>query len=907
MKQKILAELVRLLEPIDFPQEISEKCNAQYLANKFDIRRNTASKHLNELVEQCELVKIQGRPVLFVPIWFLKEKSGKDICQSEFTSIEEFRDTFCDLQQDLFTSVIGYSQSLKDAVQQGISALKYPNGLPIMYFGDSGVGKSFLVEKLAEYCREKGIIAKDAPFMELNCAQYYHNPELLTSQLFGHMKGAFTGAEHDQIGIIEAANGGIVFLDEIHRLPPEGQEKLFIHMDKGVFHRMGETGPWRQSQIRYIFATTEQKDGFFLETFKRRIPIVCTLPAYKDRSVGERKAIVFHLFEQESALVQKDILVSEAALSHLIRLDLPGNIGELAGLIKQTVAGKLTFEDGKNFLEIHIVDLPTRYLVFDNQQFPKRARSQRLYVFSNGNYVHDDEGTATFAMYQEALFRKIFICYEKFVKKDLSDNEFRQVTQNYLSDFNEHYINEGKTDLLKNYYVPELQKVIQKVSPSLFIHLSGYTIQAIANYLSMRDPWDDFEHTENNLENQKLLASFKKRYIRDLDMFLTFFEESLDIKLTLSDRLYIAICIVCDVKSENNDVNAIILAHGFATASSIANVANRLVNQPIFDSIDMPLESSSKEVIDRLIQYIEFRKPKGGLVIFVDMGSLTQIQADIEKLIEVPTVIINNVTTEMAIETAFLIQQNDDIQKVVKDLPFSTFEKQVIFPSKIRKRTIIVSCSTGLGAASKIKEMLEKNLPPELGIEFVPYEVELLHDGVQTEFLLKTKEIIAIIGTDDPKIERIPYITLEELFEGEVGKLYEVFLRLYGEEVARSVNQNIVKNSTLNRLIDSLTILDAEKVMNQIEDCLKEYQLFSGKELSSMSKINLYVHISCMIERLIRNQGVTSFPNLAQFCQKNEQEIKAIENAMKHLESLYNIKIPQEELAYATNIITHYQ
>ncbi|XVH05462.1 sigma 54-interacting transcriptional regulator [Enterococcus faecium] len=158
---------------------------------------------------------------------------------------------------------MGAKQSLKEAVQQGISAMKYPGGLPIMYFGSSGVGKSYLVEKLAEYCRQTGIIHENAPFIELNCAQYFNNPELLTSQLFGHMKGSFTGADSDHIGIIEAADGGIVFLDEIHRLPPEGQEKLFIHMDKGVFRRVGDSGPWRLSHVRYIFATTEQEENFF--------------------------------------------------------------------------------------------------------------------------------------------------------------------------------------------------------------------------------------------------------------------------------------------------------------------------------------------------------------------------------------------------------------------------------------------------------------------------------------------------------------------------------------------------------------------------------------------------------------------------------------------------------------------
>ena len=907
MKKRILKELSSLVRNSDFPREIPENCNAQYIAQMFDIQRNTASKHLNELVEQGEAVKINGRPVLFIPTKLLKEQEMFLGSEKEFSTVAEFKKRLIgNPKKNVFSDLVGYDQSLIEPIQQGISAMKYPEGLPIMYLGPSGVGKSYLAERLAEYCRKTGIIAEDAPFMELNCAQYFNNPELLTSQLFGHMKGAFTGAENDHIGIIEAADGGIVFLDEIHRLPPEGQEKLFTHMDMSVFRRVGESGPWRRSKVRYIFATTEQKEDFFLDTFKRRIPFICTLPTYQERKSNERKEIIFHLLENESSLIQKEILVSEAALTYLIRLKLPGNIGELAGMIKQTIAGKIAYEDGKKYIEIHIADLPKRYLTFENQQYPNRVYSQRFYIFSNGNYVHDEEDTSTFASRLQKLFNKIFTCYESSQKGSISDEEFRQITRNYLSEFNEHFIYENKTELLTKYYLPELQKVVQKIAPSLFIHLSGYTVQSIANYLAMRDPWENALPDETEAYIEKLLENLKQKYLRDLDIFLVFFENSLDTKLTVWDQLYITLCIVCDTKSDNNKISAIILAHGFATASSIANVANRLVEQFVFDSIDMPLDISVKEVIERLIHYIEFRNPKEGLVIFVDMGSLVQIRKDIENLVEVPTVIINNVTTEMAIETANLIQQSGDIQKIVKELPFSQFEKQVIFPNKSRKRTILVSCSTGLGTAIKIKEMLERNLPKQLGIEFIPYENDSLTDSKQVDFLLKTKEIIAIIGTDDPKIEHIPYITLEELFDGEVGKLYEVLLRLYGKETADSINENIVKNSTLNRLIDSLTILDAEKVVNQIEDCLNEYQLFSGKQLSSMSKINLYVHISCMIERLIRNQGVSSFPELEIFLKNNEQEIKAVKRSLKNIEGLYNISIPIEELAYVSNIVINY-
>ncbi|MFM2490153.1 hypothetical protein ABW365_21545 [Enterococcus avium] len=72
------------------------------------------------------------------------------------------------------------------------------------------------------------------------------------------------------------------------------------------------------------------------------------MPTYQERKSNERKEIIFHLLENESSLIQKEILVSEAALTYLIRLKLPGNIGELAGMIKQTIAGKIAYEDGKN-------------------------------------------------------------------------------------------------------------------------------------------------------------------------------------------------------------------------------------------------------------------------------------------------------------------------------------------------------------------------------------------------------------------------------------------------------------------------------------------------------------------------------------------------------------------------------
>ena len=96
-----------------------------------------------------------------------------------------------------------------------------------------------MAEYIYQYAKFIGTIPEDAPFVVLNCADYANNKELLSSVLFGYKKGAFTGANKDTKGLIEEADKGYLFLDEVHRLSPEGQEKLFRYMDKGIISRMG--------------------------------------------------------------------------------------------------------------------------------------------------------------------------------------------------------------------------------------------------------------------------------------------------------------------------------------------------------------------------------------------------------------------------------------------------------------------------------------------------------------------------------------------------------------------------------------------------------------------------------------------------------------------------------------------
>ncbi|NLO88605.1 MAG: sigma 54-interacting transcriptional regulator [Firmicutes bacterium] len=216
--------------------ELGRGVSAGELADRLSMHRANVSSDLNKLCIEGRARKGEGRPVLFYP---LGTASGQVAAPAS--------------QASVFDDVIGSRGSLVTPIQQAKAAMLYPPfGLHTLILGQTGVGKTMFADLMYRFGKETGRLAIDAPFVSFNCADYAKNPQLLTGQIFGVAKGAFTGADSDQQGLIEKANGGILFLDEVHRLPAEGQEMLFTFIDKGQFRRLGEAGETRTSQVLII-------------------------------------------------------------------------------------------------------------------------------------------------------------------------------------------------------------------------------------------------------------------------------------------------------------------------------------------------------------------------------------------------------------------------------------------------------------------------------------------------------------------------------------------------------------------------------------------------------------------------------------------------------------------------------
>ncbi len=206
----------------------------------------------------------------------------------------------------------------------------------ILISGESGTGKE-LVAKAVHYNSSR----KDKPFITINCSAI---PEtLMESELFGYMKGAFTGAVSNKMGLFEAANGGATFLDEIGELSPSFQVKLLRVIQDRTFRRVGGTEDV-EVDVRIICATNKnleeevRQGGFREDLFYRLNVIKIQIPPLRERR-EDIPVLARHFLDKYSRELGKETKkISEEAMESLLKYSYPGNVRELENIIERAVA-----------------------------------------------------------------------------------------------------------------------------------------------------------------------------------------------------------------------------------------------------------------------------------------------------------------------------------------------------------------------------------------------------------------------------------------------------------------------------------------------------------------------------------------------------------------------------------------
>ena len=258
-----------------------------------------------------------------------------------------------------FGGLIGVSERMQRVYKiiQRVSLHEYP----VLILGESGTGKE-LVAKSVHFSGPR----KDRPFVPVDCSSLV--PTLIESELFGYVKGAFTGALHGKQGLLEAANGGTLFLDEIGDMPVDLQAKLLRALQEREVKPVGSTER-RHIDVRIIAATNRDLDaaikaGAFRQDLYFRLNVVqIKLPPLRERK-SDIPLLVISFLEKFSISQQTSRDISEDAMRQLIAYDWPGNVRELENAIERAVAlgsGPL----------VHVADLPTSLQYPTTERLPE--------------------------------------------------------------------------------------------------------------------------------------------------------------------------------------------------------------------------------------------------------------------------------------------------------------------------------------------------------------------------------------------------------------------------------------------------------------------------------------------------------------------------------------------------------
>ena len=864
---------------IELLRDKEEKQTAEEIAQELGIRRNTASGILNELVREGTVQKEKTRPVKFSYL-------HKEMIHTK----------------DPFSMFIGADKSLKEAVEKCKLSAAYPKrGMPILLFGASGVGKSLLAEYIYQYAKSIHAIPENAPFVVLNCADYANNKELLSSVLFGYKKGAFTGAVKDTKGMIEEADQGYLFLDEVHRLSPEGQEKLFRYMDKGIVSRIGDNGHNFELNVRLIFATTEGREAM-LDTFLRRIPVDVTLPQFHERTLDEKYQLILHLIHQESMIMECGFSVSSNVINRLLTFQGQGNIGTLRNIIRLSCAKAYNDVPGKKEI------VPVRLSHLSVSQEIMMNRETVPYVSQDIKITPENDGLqfVTAARHIQVQFpeQEITQAVKDYLEKKIQAAQFRKIIYREINEMIDDAMGRDMYPYIQNLYSQAIDNILLYLQDNYGLKYNGIMEMVFVKVL----------YALNNLEDQAddrryepIVGLLRKAMYRYYKMGLIFYEmvhQALDYETNpWFVRLFAILYFYSMAKEEGEYTNAIIVSHGPATASSITSTVNRVFETYIFEAFDMAYDTPKREVVSRIKKYLKNTDTSKGLLIFVDMGSLLSISEELKDDVEGDLGIVNNITTEMALEAGELILRHEDLKDIVDDIIAHHVTKRSYVPSRQKPKAIVFCCMTGLGTAGKMKELFRECLEGMKGLEVVeePYS-ELQNNGTQCDVFRKY-DVQFIVATNKLEIPGVITLLLNELID-ERGEnvIYATIGQYYDKAIVQKFMENIVRSFTMRNLIGQLTILNPDKIMDDVGEVVKRLEILEGVRYPIDLKKMLYIHMCVMVERLMLEKGQIPDNHLTQELKCRKSFVKNLKESFSVIESKYHVSINDIEIQMIYNL-----
>lgn len=582
-------------------------------------------------------------------------------------------------------------------------------------------------------------------------------------------------------------------------------------------------------------------------------------------------------------------MIKREAINILIQRPIKGNIGGLKNILKTTCAGIFS-----NTIDEMII------ITKSNLNFPNILDfelSDPLFLDDILIASINDEGSSLPNFYD--INKEIKELNKEILEKDISlditsiSHKIQLLIRNIQNNnsdseiklsFENSYQRLWEKIIIKKYGISN-SKVIGKMSSIVYSNMN-----------------------EINVPTKKSITYLSKSYPRANYISQNFcnFLDLMSEKQTDFMQLVILI-LLTEVVDESITMKGLLLAHGDSTASSIQAVVNQLCENFVFEAIDMPIESNVDEIVESTITYMRNQVNSTGLILIVDMGSLNQIYNKIQNDLNEKLLIINNLTTSIALDIGLKICQNYPFDKISSDAEKNYSINVQYFEGFAQKNNIIISCMSGLGISEKLREIFLRHLDSnDFEIFSKDYRtIKLLINENDDSYFSKTK--LVITTTDLPKTFNIPNVNIYNIIEGiEIDQLELLFSDSLTHNEFMELIEELIKFFSLEGIEKRLTILNPKVVIGEVEVIVSKHENFYNVSFNGKIKLNLYMHISLMIERLVVSKSKELERAWIASSIKEEEFYAVSRSIFKILENKYNFEVSVYEISLLYELMDNY-
>lgn len=853
------------------------------IASELSLSRSRVSECLNALVREGLVIKAGGRPLYYFHRKSLERQLQVKLTSSSFASVDTLLAKGKHVARTGFERAIGFDQSLSFGIEQCMAALEYPpNGLPMLVLGERGTGKRFFAQCAFEYAKDKGLLEQTAELRIIDCPRYAEAREGLLSAAKSMSK-----------------NQGLVVFKDAHAIPFDMMDAIIKAVSgEGCGDEASNTkgrGP-----LRLMFLTSSPAEDDRVVALSRRIPIIISIPAFRDRSIQEREALVLQFLRNEGMRMGMDVKISRGALRCLSCADFSDNIRELQACVT-TCCAEAFLRRRFDALEIKTYQLPPRIIKPDLESTGKDD-ARLIDAICGDDAVKEDVSIRMLRAILDA-------CSDLRAGDDSSVISIDDVTER-VHDFEDYLLFEWNASGARpETYEQVLAGLFTRVGERFGVDLSRKCARFAALEICLQLRFDSRLSTWEQKGKERLSAALEilSRKMRSarvaLDEMSDGVSQALGIDLALSLKIPLLVMVHALIAPAARTVGGIVLSHGYATASSIADAANRILKTRLFEAIDMPYDQSVSDIIAPLQRNIDRFAGCSQVAMLVDMGSLGEIDAAIAVPTEMTIGVINNASTGLAVEVGARLLAGESLNDAFQSAANLCAWGFKILEGKEREEAILFSADGGIAAADKIRALVARSLNRDISLKLVSCGLQQLQRNGLKDAAFSRYSVRAIIGTRDPGIQGVPFIALEDIISGERNQLDTIIASHLDADGMARFHQELVKNLTLQNVVGAISILDPSKLFREIDRGISELQRSTGKRIEGRLMTGLYVHLCCLVERLVTRSPIENYIDEEGFSTDHQDFIDAFRTSFADISSRYKVEIPIAEIAYVFDFI----